>query len=116
MRLSEIFSEVKTVTLPVGDGTLELGYRPSAITPELVDRMNGSSSAPGEAIAQSVCDLVDSWDLTDDEGKPYPLTAEAVRKLPISFLASITKAVTEDITPNAQRRNNSKGTSSMMGS
>lgn len=116
MRLSEIYSQVKTITVPVGTGTLQVTYRPQAITPEMVDRMNDTRGAtPGEAIATCVVDLVSSWDLTSDDGKPYPITLESVRQLPIAFLAEITKAVTADITPNAQRRNSSNGGSSMTG-
>lgn len=104
MRLSEIFSTSKTVEVTIGDGKLAVTYRPDAVTPELVDRMNNTGSAPGEAIATSVVELVESWDLTDNDGQPYPLTVEAVRKLPVSFLSSVTNAITDDINPNARKR------------
>lgn len=106
MRLSQILSETKVVSVSISGDTLAVTYRPQAVTPEMVDRMNGANSAPGDAIASTVVDLVHEWDLTDDNGKSYPITLETVRKLPVSFLSAVTQAITTDINPNPQKRNN----------
>ena len=110
MRLSELFSETKVLPVAIGDSELSVTYRPQAITPEMMDRMTTAANAPGEAIVKTVVDLVVAWDLTDDSSAPYPVTLDNVRKLPVSFLATITKAITEDINPNALMRNSSRAT------
>lgn len=86
MRLSELFAEKKVLVVPVGDGELNVTYKPDAITPETLDRMSNAANAPGEAIVSTVVELVTEWDLTDDDESPYPLTFKDLRRLPISFL------------------------------
>lgn len=104
MKLSELFAETKVLVVAVGGGELNVTYRPDAITPETLDRMSNAASAPGEAIVSTVVELVASWDLTDDDGSIYPLTVKDVRRLPLSFLSTVIKAITDDINPNASRR------------
>lgn len=106
MRVSELFAETKALTVPVGEGEIKLSYRPQAVTPEMIDRMTNAGNVPGDAIVATVVDLVAAWDLQGDDEAAYPLTVKDVRRLPITFLATLTKAITEDINPNAVRRNN----------
>ena len=129
MRLSEIFSERKTVSVPVGEGNLSVTYRPGAITPQLLDQIgslagieeggddsmamvNAFSSVASTAVAM-VEKAVVEWDLTDDNGNPYPLTTDALRQLPLQFLLTITKAINKDSNPNPTKRKTSADTSSL---
>lgn len=115
MRLSQILSDRKIVQIGIGDDALNVTYRPQAITPETLDRMTAANDKPGAAIVETVVEMVADWDLTDDDGSPYPLTIKDVRRLPVSFLSTIVKEITDDLNPNAGKRKTSGATSSLAG-
>lgn len=78
--------------------TLTYAYRPAL--PDAIEawrhavRGAGSGSAEVEATAKLVRDHLVSWDLTDKDGKPAPLSVDVVRRLPEPFLNAVLKAVT----------------------
>jgi len=115
MRLSRIVAERKTLHVEVGEHALHVVYRPQAVTPAMLDRMTVANEKPGSMLVSVVCDLVEGWDLTDDQGEGYPLVAESVRLLPRAFLSTVVKTVTEDINPNPTKRRALSATSSLAG-
>lgn len=117
MQLSKITSQRQALEIPIGEDTLNITYRPQAVTLELVDRKEQALTQPGEALALTLCDLVESWDLVDDgTGTPYPLQLASVRKLPLEFVNLVLEAILKDSRLNPTKASNLQGGSPPAGS
>ncbi len=105
MQLSKITSERQELAVAFGEDVLNLVFRPQAVTLELVDRKEQALSNPGDVLAQTLVDLVESWDLVEDNGATYPLTLAAVRKLPLEFVNGILEAILKESRLNPTKAN-----------
>jgi hypothetical protein len=91
------------------DDPLHLVYYPRAITPRM-ERAFQELQASGQAdqiIYDSLGALIQSWDLTDDDGQEVPRTRDGLEDLPSSLLLHVFEKISEDIRPNAQRSSTS---------
>lgn len=108
-KLSNLLAE--TTTIKVADLDLTITYRPSSITPEThdatMDLLNDQRQPA--AAAKSLAKTLVSWDLLDDKDKPYPITEEALRRLPVRILYKVFGAIQEDLSPNEQKSKASGG-------
>jgi hypothetical protein len=100
MRLSQLQTEVETVVEYEGD-TARMKVRPSVITAEYEDRMRGTTSAV--EIASMLAELISFIDVTDDDGKPIPCTAESFAKLPLTFMMEMFKQAGQASRPDPQK-------------
>ena len=103
MKLSDLLSSTDIVSLTYGTFHLTLTVNSGMVTPELLTNLTmlakpatgaDASAAQVLEIPATVCKLVASWDLPDDEGGTYPLTVEEVAKLPIRFVVAVLKSAT----------------------
>jgi hypothetical protein len=92
-----------------GGMTINLECCPRAFTTELEKEFQDTSTN-GEGLVLLVSRLVKSWDLLEDDAadaKPYPLTPEALSRLPIAFLAAVAEQITRLLNPNSVMRKTS---------
>lgn len=103
----------RTITVPVGDQVVTIAYRPGGITPETEERLEalGREQRIGASLIALLKDTLVSWDITDDKGKPLPVTEASLRQLPLRLLGDLVRAITEDMRPNASSAGTSVGTS-----
>lgn len=102
MKLSTVKSERKKLTCDFEDlGELNLVYIPGALTPEVEDEVVKALSEPGQGkfITQFLSELIESWDLLDDDDNPIPCTPEGLRPVPIPFLGNVLDKIKEDMNP-----------------
>jgi hypothetical protein len=103
MRLSKVLQEETTIQVPVGDEKVEVRYRPGAFTPALQDELDelgsGTASRVGRRFCESLCKVLASWDLEEDNGEPVPLDPDRLTELPAQFLAKLLEVVAEDMRP-----------------
>ncbi len=99
LNLSTLTQSMRTLAVKLEDGTLNLTYRPGAITARMVtqERQRKLESSSVEASTESLASVLTSWDLTDDD-KPLPVTVEALMLLPSSVIFACWRAIQEDIT------------------
>ncbi len=102
VRVGNLVRDRRTVTIPVGDESLTITYKPSGITPETEDRLReyAADQRGGAMLVALLADCLVEWDLLDDRGKPLPVNAETLRQLPMVFLTQLVQAITEDMRPN----------------
>ncbi len=102
MRIGNLVRDRKTVTVQVGDGTVQVTFRPSGITPEIEDRLRDmiAEQRVGASFVALLSGILVEWDLQDDEGRPYPMDAESLRRLPTVFLYAVAQAVSAEMVPN----------------
>lgn len=111
MKISDLRKGQRTLAVDLDGETLTLTYRTGAVTPATHDQALDlvEKQRVGAALARSLSLSLLSWDLTDDNGAPYPVTEEALRELPVSFLDKVFTAIQEDLVPNDKKPKASGG-------
>jgi hypothetical protein len=114
VRLSQLVEERRELTIPVGGGTIHLGYTPSGVTPRMMamadEAQRGTVSV--EQLCTVIAPMLLDWDVTDDEGAPLPLTAGGLQDVPLAILVRVMTAIGEDIAvPKAPSATSSSGSS-----
>lgn len=99
---SKLVADTRPVKVPFGDDVLNLTYKPSAVNAkqearELEEREKGLHLL---AQARSLKEIIVSWDMVDDEGKPEPVTEEILAELGLEVCKRINDAILDDLLPN----------------
>ena len=105
-RVSELVADRAETDVQCDIGTLHIVYRPRVVTTEW-QRKVGEAEARGEGdevtLFAPLRETIIEWDVTDESDKPYPLTDEALVKLPRQILNQVLLAVVASARPNPQR-------------
>lgn len=114
IRVSALTADRRTIKVDFGDDTLNLTYKPSAVNAvqearELEEREKGQVLL---AQARSLAEIITSWDVQDDDGKPLPVSADVMAPLGLDFTAKVTRAILDDLLPNRQTATVSRNGSS----
>ena len=94
MKLSSLLAAKKPVDVPFGDQVLKIEYRPAVLTMEFIQ---GKLSQ--QSVEEALLELIATWDLEDENGKPLPLDLESL-KLPEAVQGAIIQTATRDTYPN----------------
>jgi hypothetical protein len=118
IRLSQITANRRPLTIPFGDDTLNLTYKPAAVNAvqearELEEREQGKHLL---AQANSLAEIIASWDLQDDKGEDLPVSAHVIAPLGLDFTSKVTKAILDDLLPTRQTATDSRNGSAAAGS
>jgi len=118
IRLSALVSDRRTLTVPFGDDSLSLTYRPSSVNAtqearELAERAKGEHL---KAQATSLAEIITSWDVLGDDGKPLAPTAEVIGGLGLEVTTRLMRAILADLLPNLTTGGNSPNGSAAAGS
>jgi hypothetical protein len=101
MKLSQVLADRSSVTVPFGEHSLKVTYKPHVYTPKF--QSEADRAAQGEdtdRLSAMLSPLLDSWDLTDDDGKMITLDVASLRSLPIKILSDVLLAILRDFNPN----------------
>lgn len=110
MKLSQLITNKRKLAINIDDETLNVVYRPGAVTPEAQDAFmdDVTEQRLGRALALFLPKILIDWDLEGDEGV-YPLDPESLMVLPTPFLNTIFTALVADAGPNATKPAASEG-------
>jgi hypothetical protein len=111
-----------TVMLEAEDGSqytkeVTLKYYPGRMTEKTIAALQGVSQADEEDMMAgfrtfntTLCNLIKSWDVWDDEAETtmYPLDPVRFEELPIAFRAQVVQALLEGIRPEAPATQNGR--------
>jgi hypothetical protein len=102
LSITDLAANEKSLFIPIGDDGIKLVYYPNRMTSKLLLHMDDVYDGTREelGIHEALVELIKSWDLTDGDGNPYPITATALAKLGIPVLRVITTAIGNDSRPN----------------
>jgi hypothetical protein len=92
--VSALRRDQRVLSIQVGAETVEITYRPSGVTPALIEELSGPD---GMSLPEFLSRLLSLWDVTDDAGEMWPLTVEALAELPVEFLRQVRDAIMEDL-------------------
>ncbi len=102
VRLSALTADRRTITVPFGDDSLTLTYKPSAINAvqearELEERASGKHLL---AQARSLKEILTGWDVLDDDGAPVPIAEDVLATFGLDVVSKMTRAILDDLLPN----------------
>jgi hypothetical protein len=104
MKLSAVKGKIKTAQITWEDETVEVGYHPAAMTPELLERVDASGKAESLAVLGVLLEpLLAYWDVLDDDDKRLPTDAATIATIPLPFLMAVMDQVQESMRPPADR-------------
>jgi hypothetical protein len=117
--LRHLNSDRRTVSREFAGETLEITYRPGAVSHKLLSSLRSAATAAAagddfaevdaiEALVGFIADAVVAWNLTDD-GEPVAVSREAVSALPLEVVGLIWTAIQEDIGNPGKARKTSGG-------
>lgn len=111
--ISALAANRRTVKVDFSGETLTINYRPSSINAvqearELDERAAGKHVM---SMATSLAEIVESWDLVDDAGKPVPVSVELLSTFGLDVLQKMTREIITDLLPNRTTAPSSNGTS-----
>lgn len=114
LKLSALTADRKTVVVKFDTGSLTLTYRPSAFNAlqearELEDKEKGAHLL---SQARSLCELITDWDLTDDAGKPVPVSEDVMASLGLDVTNALMNALLDELLPNRKKAPDSPNGSS----
>lgn len=111
--IASLTADRRTIKVPFGDEHLTLVYKPSAVNAKQEAR-ELDERAKGQHIlsqARSLAEIILSWDVLDDSGKPLPVNEETLAMLGLEVTAKLTQAILADLLPNQKTPPSSNGTS-----
>lgn len=103
VRLSHLRNNSRPLTIDLGDDIeVNVQYKPMSITPEQQEEF--SAMMGDEKYIDAMCtfipNVIASWDLTDDDDKPFPIEPKLMREqLPMEFINRLVKDVFADMYP-----------------
>jgi hypothetical protein len=99
------------VHVDLGDGdTLNIVFNLNGITPAWVQR---TQEPDVMSVARALADVIAEWDVTDEQGQPYPPTTENISSLSYPVETAIAMKLIEAAAPVSEEGNVSSGPSSI---
>lgn len=117
--LSQLTPDRARLTVPFGSSALKVAYRPYAVTPRLQRQVAAAQRDQDldAGLLLPFCRIVESWDLTDDDGSLVPIEPASLEDVPARVLLAVLLAIGEDMAPNlASGSDSSNGSSPRAGS
>lgn len=112
MKLSQAVSKAREIKVSFDSAELNVTYRPASYTTRELQQLQEDKDL--RRVAQTIQRTLVTWDLEDEDGKPFPLEGEEalerlVDEVPISVFTEILKAVQEDQTPGEAGKTSAAG-------
>lgn len=95
IRLSDIQKRTRTITVRFQEEDCLVTYRINALTPAFMDALMEKRNLRDVLLLQ-IREVVDTWDVVDDSGKPIP-PASIAEQLPTAFLQAVGNAISADM-------------------
>lgn len=113
INISALVANRRSIKVDFGSEILSLSYRPSAVNAvqearELEERAAGKHVL---SMATSLAEMIDSWDLVDDAGKPVAVSVELLSTFGLDVLQKLTREIVGDLLPNRTTAPSSNGSS-----
>lgn len=113
-KLTAIVPTNRWISIDFDETPLRVSYRPASVTPRLQKAVAEARDRQDidAGLLDPLCRLIASWDLTDDDEQPLPITPDAIADVPASILFAVLDAIGADMAPNRSRADASNSSSS----
>lgn len=111
IKIADLRKETRPVSMEWEGETVNLKYRPGAVTAQMQMSAAGIATVGDKAdlIVEYVGDYVESmalliaeWDVMGEDSKPLPITVDNLRQMTLPFLFAIFGAIMGAYNPNAR--------------
>lgn len=103
LKIGSLRGERRPLTVPFADDEVKLWYWPAVYTADFEDEVLTllQSERNAGALATSLLELIDEWDVLEDDGvTPYELSEEHLRTVPATFTMALFTAINKDAAKN----------------
>jgi hypothetical protein len=101
-KISALLAERRTIEIDIAGEPLAVTLSPRGYTPRVEAKLKAAEGSPW--LSDGVVDLLSSilvdWDMTDDDGKPFPPTRENLEALPTVLLLAVMAGIKAGSRPN----------------
>lgn len=99
IKVANLISDKRRFKLDYQSAEINITYKPSWYTPAMEEQVRQLAEDQFQAgiLVKSLAALLIEWDVLDDKGKALKPTEELLKTLPVSFLARVFEAVSEDM-------------------
>lgn len=105
--------KLAVATVELDGETVEVSFDRNAVTfGWAADALHAFQSKDARAIATTLSQVIHSWDITEEDGTPYPPVAANVESLPAELLGLIMDSIEVASTPSRAEGNDSSGPTS----
>lgn len=101
VKFSDLVNKTKTITVSLGDMSIEIEYKINFFSPNLRKRIadaEDAASVQNELLAEAIV----KWDLVDDKGVMIPVEASVLDNLGIWVSNAIFESMIESARPNTE--------------
>jgi hypothetical protein len=104
MTLSKVKAKIAETTGLWDGETVDVGYRPAAVTPRLMDEVAAAAKDENLGVVGHLLSaVIDWWDVLDDDGARIPPTPENVADFPIPFLMAVMNTIQDAQGPEGKK-------------
>lgn len=99
MKFADLINRTSTVSISYREQTINLIIFSEKLTPNYKASLLklAEQNEDHEVEVQMLADLIQSWDITDEEGQPIKPTYEFLLGCPLPFLSELGKAVLNEV-------------------
>jgi hypothetical protein len=95
-KLSTVARDEALVRVPFGDEAVTVFYRPSQVTGNLIEALEGGANLA--ALFEPLSRLLARWDLLDDDtNEEVPTTVDGLKRVPLDVLIRVAEAVAQHV-------------------
>lgn len=99
-RLSDLLKNQVTLVVPYRGVEITIQYKPESVNPDtqakIQERVDKGELQPRHSDAAFLAAVITSWDLTDDQDAPLPLTLETMKSQSTSLQLALIAAIYDD--------------------
>lgn len=90
----------RKITIEYDGEPITIFFSPKNVSEEKLRELQNSNMSLSELLA----DVLVDWDIIGEDNKPFPITPENLRTLPIDLLVVIQSAILESMFPNLTKQ------------
>lgn len=99
--LDAMMGRTKVITVPWDGEKVDVSYFTNVVTPDLLEKVDKAAEEDNlDVLGVMLEPVLDWWDILETEGgKRLPTDMATIRRIPMSFLNALQKAIQEDQDP-----------------
>ena len=101
VKMSEMTGRTKVLTVKWDGEEVDVSYFPNVVTPDLLEKVDEAAKLDNlDVLGVMLEPVLDWWDILETENGPrLPTDQETIKRIPMSFLDALQKAIQEDQNP-----------------
>jgi hypothetical protein len=100
VKITDMMGRTKTIQVEWDGETVDVSYFHNVVTPEHLENVAQAADKEDLSVLGVMLEpVLDWWDILQDDGTRLPTDADTIRRVPMSFLNALNKAIEEAQNP-----------------